>query len=129
MPLPDPETTDAEAIVVPEADVLEKIPDDNPFKETLVELRENGDDWGALEKALRAVYNPIDKAAYEESFIKIPEYEVRAVVHDEQSTSGGRYETFTCLAATEAEATERTEERHDVRRVESVEIIGMEKVS
>lgn len=126
--LPDPETTDAEAITVPTDDVLGQIDDDNPFKETIADLREAGDSWRSIWDRLEDAYNPVDSATYDESFVKIPEYEIRAVVPDEKSTSGERYETFTYADGTEQQVREWVLSKPEVRRIESIEQVGEVKV-
>jgi len=126
--LPDPETTEAEAITVPTDDVLEKIDDDNPFKETVAELRKAGDSWRSIWEQLEDAYNPVDNATYDESFVKIPEYEIRAVVPDSQATSGERYETFTRSDATKDDVREWALSKPEVRRIESIEKVGEVKV-
>ncbi|SDL09886.1 hypothetical protein [Natronorubrum texcoconense] len=126
--LPDPETTEAESITVATDDVLEQIEDENPFKETIADLRAAGDSWRSIWERLEDAYNPVDNASYEESFVEIPEYEIRAVVPDEQSTSGERYETFTHADETEDAAREWVRSKPEVRRIEAVEQIGEVKV-
>lgn len=126
--LPDPETTDAEAITVPDADVLPKIDDDNPFKAVVESLRAEGHSWNEIYDHAADAYNPIDKAAFEEKFVLLPEYEIRVVVPDADATSGERYETFTRAEATESEAREWALSKHEVRRIESIEQVGEVKV-
>lgn len=128
MTLPDPETTDAEAITVPDEDVIGEIPEENPFREVVEELRDEGHDWGEVFDLINAAFDPIDDAAYDESFVKIPEYEIQAVVPDEQSTSGERYETYTRYEATEEAALEWVRTKPEVRRVENAERVGTVKV-
>lgn len=126
--LPDPETTDAEAITVPNADVLEKIENGNPFKQVVADLRDHGESWKEIHDLAADAYNPIDKAAYKESFVRIPEYEIRAVVPDSKATSSERYETFTHADRTEQEAREWVLSKPEVRRIESIEQVGEVKV-
>lgn len=126
--LPDPETTDAESVTVPDEDVLSEIPDDNPFRETIVGLRDEGADWSDVHSALETAYGPVDRATYEESFVEMPVYEVSVVVPDEHSTSGEAYETRTVAEATPEAARERATEQSEVRRVEHVEQIGTKLV-
>lgn len=128
MTLPDPETTDAEAVTVPDEDALEQIDDDNPLKQIITDLRDHGESWQSIWEMLEDAYNPVDHAAAEESFIKLPEYEIQAVVPDEQSTSGERYETYTHAEATEEEALEWVRSKPEVRRVENAERVGSVKV-
>ncbi|WP_436348768.1 hypothetical protein [Natronorubrum sp. FCH18a] len=128
MPLPDTETTDAEEITVPDEDVFDHIPEDNAFRPVLKELRDDGKDWGEIFDELHDAFNPVDHAACDESFVKVPEYEIRAVVPDSKATSGERYETFTRCGATEEKALEQIRSKPEVRRIESSERLGMVKV-
>ncbi len=126
--LPDPETTEAEAITVPDADVLEQIDDDNPFKQIIADLRDHGESWRSIWEQLEDAYNPVDSAAYETGFVRIPEYEIRVVVPDAQATSGERYETLTHADETEDDAREWALSKPDVRRIDSIERVGEVKV-
>jgi len=122
--LPDPETTEAEPITVADADVLEEIPENNPFREVVERLREDGVDWATIHGAMDTAYDPVDRACYDESFVEIPEFEIEAVVPDDKATSGERYETFTHAEPTEAEAVAWVEKKPEVRRVEHVDRVG-----
>jgi len=124
MSLPDPETTEAEAVTVDDADVFGDLPDDNPFREVAERMREDGEDWEAIYNDLAPVYNAIDHAAFESSKVIIPEFEIKVVVPDAEATSGERYETITHAEATEEKAVEWAEDRPEVRRVEHVERTG-----
>lgn len=128
MSLPDPETTEAEAITVSDDAVLPEIAEDNPFREVIEKLREQGEEWRAIFEKMDAAYDEVEKAAYDESFVRIPDYEIEAVVHDAKSTSGERYETLSRTAPTEERAREWAESDPEVVRVESVEKVGMSKV-
>ncbi len=108
--------------------MLAKIDDENPFKELVESLREDGHSWGEIYDHAADAYNPIDKAAFEESFMMLPEYEIRAVVPDAEATSGERYETLTRSAATEAEVREWALSKPEVRRIEAIEQVGEVKV-
>ncbi|USZ73767.1 hypothetical protein [Natronosalvus halobius] len=125
MSLPDPETTECEPIEIDDDEVLEQIPEDNPFKAAIVEMKDDDASWTEVLERLEDAYNPIDKTAYKESMVRMPEYRIRAVVHCEQSTSGERYESFTHADETEDAAIEWAESKHDVLRVESTEKVGM----
>lgn len=124
MTLPDPETTEAEAVEVDDDEVIDNIPDDNPFKETIVELNESGKTWMEVWELLEDVYNPVDQTAYKENQVKIPEYRIRAVVPDEKSTSGEAYEEFVDARATKEEVIEWVREKPEVIRIESAEKVG-----
>lgn len=124
----DPETTEAEAITVPTDDVLEEIADDNPFKAVVESLREEGLSWGEIYDHAADAYNPIDKAAFEESFVMLPDYRIRVVVPDPDATSGERYETLTRPEPTKDDAREWALSKPEVRRVESIERVGEVKV-
>ncbi|PCR88651.1 hypothetical protein [Natrinema ejinorense] len=126
--LPDPETTEAEAITVPDAEVFDEIPADNPFRGVLEELRDEGHDWGEIFDLMDAAFVPVDHAADQESFVILPEYEIQAVVPDSQATSDERYETFTKADATEEQAIEWVRSKPEVRRVEASEQVGEVKV-
>ena len=128
MSLPDPQTTEAEEITVPDEDVLPEIPEDNPFREVVVELREQGEDWKAIFDKMDTAYDEVERAAFDESFVRIPDYEIKVVVHDAKSTSGERYETVERSAATEERVREEVKSDPEVLRVESVEKVGMSKV-
>lgn len=128
MSLPDPETTDAEPVEIDDEATLEEIPDDNPFKETIVDLKDDGKSWREVWETLEDAYNPVDKAAYDESFVKIPEFEIEVVVPDDKATSGERYETLTHADESKAAAEEWAESKPEVRRVECIDRIGMVKV-
>jgi hypothetical protein len=127
--LPDPETTEAEAITVPDGDVLPGIDDDNPVKPVIEGLREDGASWEAIWKHLEDAYNPVDAATAKEMCDRVPKYEAKAVVADPRETSGERVETYTPVAGTEAKAVELIESIGEVRRVESIERVGMVEVS
>lgn len=123
--IPDPETTEAEEITVDDADVLGEIPESNPFREVIEDLRESGADWATIHDAMQVAYDPVEQACSDESFVEIPEFEIEAVVPDADATSGERYETFTISQPTEDEAVEWVEDKPEVRRVEHVERVGM----
>lgn len=128
MSLPNPETTEVEEITVPDEDVLPDIPEDNPFREVIVELRDQGEDWKAIFDKMDTAYDQVDRAAYDESFVRMPDYELTVVVSDAKSTSGERYETVERSAATEDRARDEVKSDPEVLRVESVEKVGMSKV-
>lgn len=128
MSLPNPETTEVEEITVPDEDVLSEIPEDNPFREVIVDLREQGEDWRTIFDQMDTAYDQVDRAAYDESFVRMPDYEIEVVVHDAKSTSGKRYETVERSAATEEKARKDVSSDPEVLRVESVEKVGMSKV-
>lgn len=123
--LPDPETTEAEPITVPDDEVLGQLPDGNPFAEVVEDLRSKGVDWGVILSAMDDVYDPVDQSgAYRESYVKIPEFEIQAVIPDADATSGERYETFTHAEPTEAEAVAWVKDKPEVRKVEHVDRVG-----
>lgn len=128
MSLPNPETTEVEEITVPDEDVLLEIPEDNPFREVIVDLREQGEDWRTIFDKMDTAYDQVDRAAYDESFVRMPDYEIEVVVHDAKSTSGERYKTLTRAAATEDRVREEVKSIPEVLRVESAEKVGMSKV-
>ncbi|MCF2165420.1 hypothetical protein [Halobacterium salinarum] len=128
MSLPDPQTTEVEAITVSDDDVLPEISEDNPFREVIEKLREQGEDWQAIFEEMDAAYDEVEGAAYDESFVRMPDYEIEVVVHDAKSTSGERYKTLSRSAATEDEAREWAESDPEVLRVESIEKVGTSKV-
>lgn len=125
MSLPDPETTEAEPVEIDDEATLEKIPDDNPFKATIVDLKDDGNSWREVWELLEDAYNPVDSVAYKESQVKIPEFEIEVVVPDDKATSGERYETLTHADESEAAARQWAEDRPEVRRVESIDRTGM----
>lgn len=122
--LPDPETTEAEPITVDDADVFDAIPEGNPFRTVIEDLRESGVGWATIHDAMEAAYDPVEQACYDESFVDIPEYEIQAVVSDADATSGERYKTFTHAEPTESEAVAWVESRPDVIRVEHTDRVG-----
>jgi hypothetical protein len=128
MTLPSPETTEVEEVTVPDEEVLSEIPEDNPFREVIVELRDQGEDWQTIFDKMNDAYEQVDGAAYDESFVRMPDYELTVVVQDAKSTSGERYETVERSAATEAKAREEVKSDPEILRVESAEKVGMSKV-
>jgi len=123
--LPDTETTDAEPITVSDDEVLGDLPDGNPFAEVVETLRSKGVDWGIIMSAMDDAYDALEHfGAHRESYVKIPEFEIQAVVPDEKATSGERYETFTHAEPTEEEAVAWVENRPEVIGVEHVDRVG-----
>lgn len=108
-----------------------EIPDDNPFRDQIIDLRSDGHSWTEIWELLEDAYGPIDQAAYEEDFRKIPEWRARAVVYDHKSTSGEAYEEFSAAFETREEFVEWVEGRDDVIRVKEnpIEKDGTVKVA
>lgn len=46
----------------------QKIPEDNPFRDQIIDLASDGYSWGEIWQKLEEAYNPVDRAAFEESF-------------------------------------------------------------
>jgi hypothetical protein len=45
----------------------EEIPEDNPFRDQIIDLRTDGHTWQEIWAMLDKAYNPVDRAAFEES--------------------------------------------------------------
>lgn len=108
---------------------LDEIPEDNPFREQVEELREDGATWTEVFEKLDAAFTPVDKAAYNESFREVPEFKLKVTVPDEKSTSGKRYETFTRIAEDEDEARNMIKKKPEVIEVAHAEQIGTAEVA
>ena len=126
--LPDPETTDAEAIEVSDEAVLPEIPEDNPFRDTLVELRDDGHSWRDIYTLIEAAYEPVDQAAYEEGFVEAPVYEIEAIVPDEAATSGKASKTMHVTKGTPEEARDWATDQPEVVSVEHVAQVDTRRV-
>lgn len=100
----------------------EDISKENPFRPVIVDLASEGYSWSEIHDYMEQAYNPIDKAAYEESKREVPIFEAEVVVHDANATSGKRYETRRFDGElTIEEAYERASELSGVIRVEHIE--------
>jgi hypothetical protein len=106
------------------------LPEDNPFSEVVRDLHDDGESWQDIFDTMDAVHQVVDAAAYEEDFELIPEWRVAAVVPDEQSTSGERYEFYERMFETAEEAEESVERVTGYRvDTEKTEQVGVGKVS
>ena len=109
--------------------VIEQIPEDNSFRDTIADLRESGQSWQEVFQQLDDAYNPVDKAAYEESFKDVPEWEIKAIKHDENATSGRRYSMIKRAAESKDEAISMVLGMPDVIDVESCEQVDTVRVA
>lgn len=103
---------------------------ENPFSEVVQELRDDGESWNDIYEMLNATFGVVDEAALEEQWDIVPEWEVVAIVPDEKSTSGERYERYERTAKTPEEAERMIERKHNHRvDTDKTEKIGYTKLS
>lgn len=108
---PEPEFDRPKDPHVRATDIVEEegLPEDNPFSEIVRELHEDGESWQDILWKMDDVYNVIDEAASEETNELMPKWQVAAIEHDPNSTSGERYEYYERIAETAKEAEEMIE--------------------
>lgn len=98
--------------------------DENPFVETVQNLRDDGKNWGEIYDLIKGVHQAVDRAAFEERFELVPEWCCRVAVPEPSSTSGEAYEVVSRTAKDEQSAKEKVKENLEVIRVEDVEQTG-----
>lgn len=106
------------------------LPEDNPFTEVVVKLRQDGESWRDIYDTFNEVFEILDAAALEEGWELVPEWRVAVLEHDPDTPSGKRFDYYERTAET-AEKAESMVKRHTGCPVaeEKTEQIGVAKVS
>lgn len=105
------------------------LPEDNPFTETVKELHEDGESWGDIYDKLGEIHEVVGVGYSEEMNYLVPDWQVTAIVPDEQATSGERFETYTRSTKTPEEAEQLIREKTGGRiALEKTEQVGYSKV-
>lgn len=120
----EPGTPERTAEIAEKMQPVQDADDDNPFAQLALELIEDGHSWRDVHDLLDGAYEPVGQGALKEDLHQIPEFELKMVMYDPQSTSGERYETFTEAFETTDEAREWALHRKGAERVENIEQVG-----